>query len=300
VRTGWASRRSRRASNCARPDAPFPAAIDAGLDLGASSVDELERIVAAGSGAAVQLKVDTGLGRNGATTQEWTALVAAAAAHEKAGRIRVRGVWSHLANAGRDADLAQVARFTEALAEASAAGLDPELVHLAATAGALDVPEARFGMVRLGVGIYGLSPLDGVGSAELGLTPAMTLSATVASVKRVPADHGVSYGHDHRTAGETTLALLPLGYADGIPRSASSRGLVSINGVTHRIAGRVAMDQIVLDVGDTPVAVGDRAILFGDPATGLPSADDWADAAGTINYEIVTRIGARVRREYVA
>ncbi|MGX5682023.1 alanine racemase [Schumannella luteola] len=280
-------------------DADFAAAAEAGLDLGVSSLAELEAVAAAAAGASVQLKVDTGLGRNGATDADWPALIDAAAALERSGRLRVRGIWSHLANAGKAEDLTQVARFAEALAAASAAGLEPELVHLAATAGALAVPEARFGMVRLGVGIYGLSPLDNASSADLGLVPAMTLSATVASVKRVPAGHGVSYGLDHRTAAESSLALVPLGYADGIPRSASGRGPVSINGVTHRVAGRVAMDQVVLDVGDAPVREGDRAVLFGDPATGVPSADDWADAAGTINYEIVTRIGARVRREYV-
>lgn len=278
--------------------ADFAAAHAAGIDLGVSSLAELEAVTSAARGASIQLKADTGLGRNGATDADWPALVDAAAALERAGRVRVRGVWSHLANAGRTEDLEQVARFAAAIAAASAAGLEPELVHLAATAGALAVPEARLGMVRLGIGIYGLSPLDGVSSAELGLTPAMTLSASVASVKRVPAGHGVSYGYDQRTNRETSLALVPLGYADGVPRSASGRGPVSINGVTYRIAGRVAMDQFVVDVGDAPVSMGDRAVLFGDPATGVPSADDWADAAGSINYEIVTRIGPRVRREY--
>lgn len=280
-------------------DADFASATSAGLDLGVSSLQQLESVVASAPGATVQLKVDTGLGRNGSHETEWAALFDAAAAHERAGRLRVRGLWSHLANAGRTEDLAQVERFAEAVVGAAAAGLDLELVHLAATAGAVEVPEARLGMVRLGIGIYGVSPLDDRTPQQLGLTPAMTLSATVASVKRVPADHGVSYGFDHRTAGESTLALVPLGYADGVPRSASSRGPVWINGVTYRVAGRVAMDQIVVDVGDAPVAVGDRAVLFGDPASGVPSARDWADAAGTIDYEIVTRIGSRVRREYV-
>jgi alanine racemase len=181
-------------------------------------------------------------------------------------------------------------------AQARAAGLAPELVHLAATQGALAHPDARFDLVRLGIGAYGLRPdVEPVP----GLVPAMELAAPVVSVKRVPAGHGVSYGYDHRTVAETTLALVPLGYADGVPRSASGRGLVSIDGVRHTVAGRVAMDQIVLDVGDSPTAVGDRAVLFGNPATGVPSADDWAAAAGTINYEIVTRIGSRVPRRYV-
>lgn len=281
------------------PGTDFAAAIEARIDLGVSSLSELEAVLAAGSGAAVHLKVDTGLGRNGAAAADWPALVDAAAAAERSGRLRVRGVWSHLSNTGKAEDLAQVAHFAEALAAASGAGLDPEFVHLAATAGTLAVPESRFTMVRLGIGIYGLSPLDGVNSADLGLTPAMTLSAPVVSVKRVPGGHGVSYGFDHRTDGESSLALVPLGYADGIPRAASSRGPVSIQGTTYRVAGRVAMDQFVVDLGDAPVRVGDTAVLFGDPSTGVPSADDWAEAAGTINYEIVTRIGDRVQREYV-
>ncbi|MEJ1229931.1 MAG: alanine racemase C-terminal domain-containing protein [Galbitalea sp.] len=122
------------------------------------------------------------------------------------------------------------------------------------------------------------------------------MSAEIVSVKRVRAGSGVSYGYTHRTAGESTLVLVPLGYADGIPRAASSAAPVSINGKSYTISGRVAMDQFVVDVGDDEVSLGDRAILFGDPRTGVPSADDWAAAAGTINYEIVTRIGQRVTR----
>lgn len=276
------------------PDTDFAPAIAADIDLGVSSVDQLEKAAAVG-GARVHLKVDSGLGRNGATGADWSALVRAAAVAQGAGRLTVRGIWSHLANAGDEADAAQIAVFTAALDEARAAGLDPEVVHLAATAGALRHPEARFSLVRLGIGIYGLRPdVDEVA----GLVPAMELAAPVVSVKRVPAGHGVSYGFDYRTTAQTTLALVPLGYADGVPRSASGRGSVSINGIVHPLAGRIAMDQIVVDVGDAPVAVGDRAVLFGDPATGVPTADDWARAAGTINYEIVTRIGPRVTRRY--
>ncbi len=269
------------------------------IDLGVSSLSQLESIAALGSAAAIHLKVDTGLGRGGATQDDWPALVEAAAAHERAGRVRVRGVWSHLSNAGEEADREQVARFVAALDVVAASGVEPELVHVAATAASLRRPDARFTMVRLGIGCYGLSPFDDATSSDLGLTPAMTLSTTVASTKRVPAGHGVSYGFRYRTASETTLALVPLGYADGVPRSASGRGPVSINGATYTVAGSIAMDQFVVDVGDDGVSVGDRVTLFGDPGQGVPSADDWASAAGTINYEIVTRIGQRVRREYV-
>ncbi|HWR85482.1 MAG TPA: alanine racemase [Rhodoglobus sp.] len=269
------------------PAGDLSAAVEHGIDLGVSSTDQLRTVP---RGAVVQLKLDTGLGRNGAPPTEWPAFLDAAAAAERAGRVRIRGVWSHLA--GVD-DEVQVAAFTAGLDAARAAGLDPELTHLAASAAAQTLPSARFSLVRLGIATYGL------GGSALPLRPAMTLEGTVISAKRVAAGTGVSYGHDHVTARETTLALVPLGYGDGIPRHASGRGPVRIGDRTFTVAGRVAMDQVVLDVGDVPVRVGDRAVLFGDPATGAPGAGDWAEAAGTIDYEIVTRIGPRVPREYL-
>jgi alanine racemase len=279
-------------------EADFAAATAAGVELGVNHLAQLERVAAASGVAEVHLKVDSGLGRNGASEEECAALFDAAARHESAGRLRVTGFFSHLANAGESADAAQLDRFTSLLDGARAAGLAPHIVHLAATAGALRLPAARFDLVRVGVGAYGLSPFDDASSADLGLVPAMRLSAEIVSVKRVPAGSGVSYGHDYIAERETTLALVPLGYADGIPRHASSAGPVSINGRTFPVSGRIAMDQFVVDVGDHPVALGDRAVLFGDPASGVPGATDWADAAGTINYEIVTRIGNRVERRY--
>ena len=283
----------------------FESAVACGIDIGVSSVEQLDRVVRAsashsegGQPAAVQLKVDTGLGRNGAAASEWPRLFAAAVTAESGGRVLVRALWSHLANAGPDADRAQIGSFDEAIAAARSVGLDPPLLHLAATAGALRVPESRYTMVRIGIGSYGLSPFEDSSSAQLGLRPALELSASIAAVKRVDAGSGVSYGHDYRTRAATTLVLVPLGYGDGVPRHASGRGPVSINGRTYCVAGRIAMDQFVVDVGDDAVAVGDRAVLFGDPSKGVPSADDWALAAETINYEIVTRLGARVERTY--
>jgi alanine racemase len=274
----------------------FSAAVEAGIDIGVSYPQQLERVAAASGRAVVQLKVDSGLGRNGADATQWIELIEAAAVHERAGRLRVRGIWSHLANAGDEADAAQISRFSEALEAARAVGLEPELVHLAATAGALRVPAARFNLVRLGIGVYGLEPDDGFLPE---LRPAMELAAGVVAVKRVPAGHGVSYGFDYVTSAPTTLALVPLGYADGIPRHASGKGEVSIDGMRYPVAGRIAMDQIVVDVGaEHPVAVGDRVVVFGDGRTGVPTARDWADWADTINYEIVTRIGPRVARRY--
>jgi alanine racemase len=285
-------------------DTDFTAAVAANIDVGVSSLGQLERAAATGGLAHIQIKVDTGLSRSGVEERESAALFERAAEHERAGRVRVRGLWSHLANAGEAEDLEQVRRFTLFVDAARDAGLTPELRHLAATAGALRVPTSRFDLVRLGVGTYGLSPFEDATAADLGLRPAMELSAEIVSVKRVPAGSGVSYGYAYRTAAETTLALVPLGYADGIPRHASSGpdrpgAPVSINGRAYRVCGRVAMDQFVVDVGDDEVAVGDRAILFGDPETGVPSADDFAEAADTINYEIVTRIGPRVTRVFV-
>ncbi|MGV8969762.1 MAG: alanine racemase [Microbacteriaceae bacterium] len=281
-------------------DADLAGAVAAEIDLGVNSFAQLERVATATGTANVHLKFDTGLGRNGVAPQDRAGVIQRAVECEKAGAIRVRGVFSHLADAGAAADLDQVSRFDGILDEVRAAGLSPELVHLAATAGAVRVPRARYTMVRIGVGAYGLSPFPDGNSAAIGLRPAMTLSAELVSVKRVAAGTGVSYGHDYVARRDTTLALVPLGYADGIPRRASGRGPVSINGETFSIAGRVAMDQFVVDIGDLPAREGDRAILFGDPEVGVPSASDWAVASETINYEIVTRIGHRVSRRYTS
>lgn len=279
------------------PDVDFAAAIDGAIDIGVSSLDQLDRVAAASaprSVPVVQIKVDTGLGRNGVPLEDCDALFDRAADLERRGRARVRGVFSHLANAGPGEDAAQVAAFEGVIDRALAAGLSPDLRHLAASAGALRMPSARFDLVRLGIAIYGLSPFDDESTAELGLIPAMELSAAVVSTKRVPAGSGVSYGLTYRTERESTLTLIPLGYADGVPRQASNAGPVVIGGTRYRVAGRVAMDQIVVDVGDSDVRAGDRAVLFGDPRRGVPSADEWATAAGTINYDIVTGIGGRV------
>jgi alanine racemase len=155
-------------------------------------------------------------------------------------------------------------------------------------------------MVRPGLAVYGLSPIPDVSSsADLGLRPAMRLSARVALVKDAPAGHGVSYGHTYVTPAATRLALIPLGYADGVPRHASGSGPVRVGGTTFPIAGRVCMDQVVLDIGAADVSAGDDAVLFSDGRDGEPTAQDWADAAGTISYEIVTRVSGRLPRRYV-
>lgn len=287
------------------PETDFAPAVENGIEIAVSSIEQLERVAgaaraAAASDLAVHVKVETGLSRNGLAPELADALFARAAELERERVLHVRGLMTHVSNTSRDDDLAAVALFEAIVASARSAGLDPELGHAAATAAALRIPESRLDMVRLGIGLYGLTPFDDETSAELGIRPAMTLRAQLAAVRRVPAGAGVSYGYDFRTDKSTTLALVPLGYGDGIPRQASGRASVAIGGHSYRSVGRIAMDQFVVDVGDADVSVGDDVVLFGDARNGVPSADDWAEAASTINYEIVTRIGARVPRTFGA
>jgi alanine racemase len=284
------------------PDADFAAAIEAGIDLGLSSLAQLERAADAARSidltAHVQLKLETGLSRNGAAEAEWAVLFARATQLERAGNVRVRGIMSHLSNTSPHDDAEAIARFDTGIAAARSAGLTPELIHLAATAAALRVPASRYSMVRLGIGIYGLSPFDDADSLDLGLRPAMSVRGQISAVRRVPAGAGVSYDYTWRAPVDSTLALVPLGYADGIPRQASGRGAVQIGTTRYPVVGRIAMDQFVVDLGQDLAEVGDEVVLFGDPATGVPGADEWAEAALTVNYEIVTRIGHRVARSY--
>ncbi len=279
------------------PGQRFDVAAAARIELGISTFEQLEAAAATQEpDVAVHLKIDTGLSRNGIPHKEWARVFAEAARLERIGKIRVESLFSHLSGTSRAEDYAQRAVFEEATAIAHDAGVQPCFRHLAATHAALNYPELRLDAVRVGIGIYGLSPAADTPATSFGLRPAMTLRAGIANVKRVAAGEGVSYGFDYRAPRETTLALIPLGYADGVPRQASGAGPVVINGKRYSVAGRIAMDQIIVDVGDDTVALGDEAVLFGDPAAGAPSADEWADAAGTINYEIVTRIGHRVPR----
>jgi alanine racemase len=176
-------------------------------------------------------------------------------------------------------------------------GITPRYRHIANSAATLTRPDSHYDLVRAGIAVYGLSPLPR--EFPTPLRPAMTARARVALTKRVAAGQGVSYGLTYTTERETTLALVPLGYGDGVPRHASNVGPVLLGGRIRTVAGRVCMDQIVLDCGDDPVAAGDVATLFGSGADGEPTATDWADAVGTINYEIVTRFGSsRVPRVY--
>ena len=277
----------------------FAPAVEAGIDLGISSLAQLERAAASGDDVVVQLKLNTGLSRNGFEGADAPAAFVRAVELEGEGRLRVRGIFSHLSNTSRGDDDAQLAEFTRLLDAAAAAGLTPDLRHIASTEAAITRPDLRFDMVRVGIGLYGLPAADGIGVASLGLRPVMELAGTIAAVRRVPPGSGISYGFTHRTERETTLALVPLGYADGVPRHASNRAQVSIGGARYPVVGRIAMDQFLVDVGDDTVTVGDRVVLWGDGATGVPSVEDWASWADTINYEIVTRVGPRVPRVFV-
>ncbi|MFF5344498.1 alanine racemase [Streptomyces althioticus] len=289
------------------PGGPWREAVEADVDVSVSGFWALEEVVAAaraaGRPARVQLKADTGLGRGGCQPTDWAELVAGALRAEAEGLLKVTGLWSHFACAdepGHPSIAAQLLTFREMLAYAEAQGVEPEVRHIANSPATLTLPESHFDLVRPGIAMYGISPSPAIGTpVELGLRPAMTLTASLALVKNVPGGHGVSYGRHYVTAGATTLGLVPLGYADGIPRHASGGGPVLVEGKWRTVAGRVAMDQFVVDLGGDEPGEGAEAVLFGPGDRGEPTAEDWAQASGTIAYEIVTRIGSRVPRVYV-
>jgi alanine racemase len=285
------------------PDEPVQDAIAADVELSAGDPWLLAAIAAAagraGRTARVHLKIDTGISRGGATAAGWPALVDRALALQATGAVEIAGLWSHFACAdmpGHPSIGRQLAVFDEALAVAEKAGAGGSHVlrHIANSAATVSLPAARYDMVRPGIAVYGLSPIPELG--DFGLRPAMTLTARLAMVKRVTAGTGVSYGHLYTTERETTLGLVPLGYADGVMRAATNRGQVMAAGRRRTIAGRVCMDQFMIDVGDDDVREGDEVILFGPGDSGEPTAQEWADSLGTITHEIVTRIGARVPR----
>ena len=279
------------------------AAIRRGVDVSAGTAEMVRRLAeaaaAAGRPARVHLKADTGMNRGGATREDWRSVVDAALRAQADGHLDVVGLWSHFASSddpGNPSIASQVTVFREATEIAEKAGITPEVRHLANTAAAIGVPEARFDLVRVGGGVYGLSTLPG--GAPGWLTPAMTLKARLIQVKRVPPGQGVSYNHRYVTSRQTTLGLLPLGYADGVPRGATNLRLAFARGRRWQIAGTVCMDQLVIDFGDEPVETGEEVILFGPGDRGEPTAQEWSEALGTISYEIVTGIGPRVPRSY--
>jgi alanine racemase len=280
------------------PEDDWAAAIDADVDVTAYSAAELDAIAATGRFARVQLKADTGLSRGGASADDWPDLLTRAVEGEGDGTWRITGVWSHFAASDEPAHPANDAQerlFRSLLADAEEAGLDPEIRHLANSAAGILRPSSRFDLVRFGLASYGLDPAPGE-TPDLGLVPAMTVHAPLVSAKRIAAGAGVSYGHTWIADTATTVGLVPVGYGDGIPRHASNTAHVLVDGKQRVLRGRVCMDQFVVDLdGDAP-GPGSDVVIFGPGAHGEPTAQDWAEAAGTISYEIVTRIGGRLTR----
>lgn len=304
------------------PGVDFAALLEADVDVSVAAPWAVDHVVAAaratGRTARVHLKVDTGLGRNGVMAEDLDSVLPGLLKAEAEGAVRLVGLWSHLALADEPdhpSVRAQQVVFDDVLERAERSGARLEVRHLANSAATLTAPALHYDLVRPGLAVYGMSPVPQIASpSELGLVPAMTVEASLATVKRVRAGQGVSYAHLYTTAQDTVLGIVPLGYGDGIPRHASG-GSAGPGGPllvghgddarTVRIAGRVCMDQVVLDLGpDAAEQAGDTVRLFGvdEPLPGggtAPTAQDWADAAGTISYEITTRLGARIPRVHI-
>ncbi|WP_369637388.1 alanine racemase [Nocardia sp. JMUB6875] len=275
-------------------DADWAAARRARIDVAVPSREHLLAIAAAGPGSRVHLHLDTGMARDGAASHEWSELCAIAAGLQSRGEIRVVGVMGHLGCAGTpkhpDTDTGRI-RFGWALDVALAAGLDPADQHLAATAATLTDPRTHYTMSRIGAGLVGIDP-----SRTSTLRPALTLTAPIVTVREVRPGTPVGYDHTWVADRHTTLALLPIGYADGLPRRTSGRAEVQIAGRRCPLVGRISMDMAVIDVGDLSVRAGDIATVFGSGDTGEPTVRDWADWAETIEHEIVTGLGSRLHR----
>ncbi|HIT75792.1 MAG TPA: alanine racemase [Candidatus Avipropionibacterium avicola] len=281
------------------PQEDFTGLVGAEVDLSVSSLAELDRIAAAarslGRKARVHLKVDSGLSRNGCPVEQWPELCRAAAA--RTGEVEVVAVWTHLA-AAEEPDHpsvpAQLTTFDQAFALAREHGLSP-IRHVANSAAAMILPQARYELVRVGIAGYGIDPGVGVADrAGIALAPVMTLRAALVNVKRIPAGAGVSYGHTWIAPRDTVVGLVPLGYADGIVRAAGNRASVVVNDREVPLVGRVCMDQCVVDLGpDSRDRVGDPVVMFGQQGRAV---NDFAADCDTIGYEIVTRIGSRVPR----
>jgi alanine racemase len=282
--------------------------VAADIDISAHSVEHIGRISAAAATserrARVHLKIDTGLSRNGAPSYDWQQMCATAAEAEHAGALEVVGIWSHLAAAdepGHPSVPLQLEAFQRGYEQARAAGLEPTLRHLANSAGTLVVPEAWLDLVRVGIAAYGVDPAPGIAAlAGVALRPVMRLRTQLVNVKQISAGASVSYGWTWTADEPTTVGLVPLGYADGIPRHASNRAQVGWVGGRAPVRGRICMDQFVVDLGaGSSAQPGEEVIVFGSGDRGEPTANEWAAWCGTIGYEIVTRIGTRVPRRYL-
>ena len=287
------------------PGTDFAPALQSDVQVALSSPRQLHDLLAAvkltGVTANVTVKVDTGLNRNGVSAAEYPSMLTALRRAVGDEAIRLHGIMSHLVY-GDDPenpinDL-QAQRLDDMRTQARNEGVHFEIAHLSNSPAAMTRPDLAYDMIRPGIAVYGLSPIPERG--DMGLRPAMTLKCPVALVRSVRAGDGVSYGHTWIADRDTTLALLPIGYADGVYRMLSGRMNVLINGRLRPNVGRICMDQFVVDLGPdaSDVTDGDEAILFGPGADGEPTAQDWADMLDTIHYEVVTSPRGRVIRTY--
>jgi alanine racemase len=287
------------------PGIDFGPALLADVEIAVSSVRQLDEVADAvrrtGRTATVTVKVDTGLNRNGVAPANYPAMLSALRQAVAEDAVRLRGLMSHMVFADQPENPindVQAQRFSEMLERARAEGVRFEVAHLANSSATMSRPDLALDLVRPGIAVYGLSPVPQLG--DMGLIPAMTVKCSVALVKSIRAGESVSYGHTWTAQRDTNLALLPIGYADGVFRSLGGRLEVLINGRRRPGAGRICMDQFVVDLGPGPldVAEGDEAILFGPGTRGEPTAQDWADLLGTIHYEVVTSPRGRITRTY--
>jgi alanine racemase len=285
------------------PDEDVTQAVLADIDLSVSTEAQLEAIAQSagrlGRTAQVHVELDTGLHHNGASPAQWPDLVAAAARLEAKGTVHVRGLWSHLVHPDEPehpTTLRQLDDFEAAIAQAEQAGLTGRIAHLASSAAVLTIPRSHHGLVRIGRGLYGVEP---VRERSFGLVPPMTLRGRLGTTRRVEAGEGVSDEHRYQTTEPGTLAVVPLGYADGLPRAASIGAEVWIDGARRPVAGWITMNSFVADLGQSEAEAGDEVVLFGPGSLGEPTIAEWAGWAGTNPHEVMTRIGPRVPRRYL-
>ena len=278
-------------------EAAWRDAVHEDVDVAVPSLAHLDAVARTGSGARVHLHLDVDMARDGAAPQEWIALCAAARAWERAGRLRVVGLMGHLGCADDPGHVANAwarRRFTWGLRMARGAGLRPVDLHLAATAATLHDPQAHHTMSRVGAGLVGIDP-----SRRRALRGAVRLTAPVVGVREVRPGTAVGYGHTWFSDRRTRLVLVPLGYADGLPRSAAPGAEVLVNGRRCPVVGRISMDMVVVDVGDLPVRLGDKTVVLGPGDDGEPTTREWADWAGTIEHEVLCGLGHRAERHVV-
>ncbi|MCU1682610.1 MAG: alr [Amycolatopsis sp.] len=279
-------------------DQDFCGLIEADVDISAGSVEHLVGIAACASQlgvtAKVQLKIDTGLGRGGCTPAEWPSFVLLARRLEREGLVLIRGIWSDLV---ADDAAEHVARFERALAYAGTSGLRPQWCHVANSAAGLGVPASRFDLVRAGIGLYGVEPVEG---RDVGLRGAMTVTGRIVGLKESRPGAEACRDFPATSTRSRTRGLVPLGFAHGIPRAASRRAQVQIGGRRHRTADWIMMDQFAVEAGAHGVALGDEVVLFGPGDRGEPTVSDWARWAGTVPHEIFAGIGSRIPRRYLS